>query len=245
MAKFLERFTGKGENGSKAQEAITRLSNERVNLRVEIEKTSLFFHSKVLLRAGAVVLVKPGKLQENLIAGNWLRVRLPSAEKTELRLQISSAKYGEAVQGSTEIGNVTILCKIPGASVVAPKRSTDRYLTSNFRDLLLELASHTSPYPILDISRHGIRIRIAKSEDADRFPIGSYIEHGRIRLGKKAKVSLLDVRPRVHFPDAVGMEMTIDPNGNSRKVLEIFLETLEKQGFSSDGEGANSKPNPS
>ena len=243
MAKFLERLTGKGDNRSKAQETITRLSSEHVELRVEIENTSLFFHSKLLLRSGAVVLMTPRKLQKHLSEGSWVRVRLPAAEKKDLRLQISSAKQGGSGQVSAEMGNVTVLCKIPGASVVVPKRSADRFVTSQFGDLFLNLPSHPSPYPILDISRSGVRVRIAKSEDAARFPIGSYIEQGGIQLGQKVQVSLLDVHPRVHFPDAVGMEMTVNPDGNSRKILQIFLETMEKQVIASGGEGA--KPNSS
>ena len=226
MAKFFNRLGGGDQNGDTAQKAISALAESREQLRVEIEGTPFHFYSRPFLRSGAIVVATPQDFKASLNPGGWLRIRTSDEERQELRVEITSARHGGTGEMATTSDEVTVLCKIPGATFASSKRSHDRLQTRQFRDLFLDISSPSSSHPVVDLSKGGLRVGIAGEGDLHRFPVGAYLKRGGIRLGKKARVNLLDIIPRSHFETGVGLEMVVDPSGNSRKILEMFLDSM-------------------
>ncbi len=237
MAKFLERFTKRGGEAEDANAMISSFNEDRTKKRVEIENTPYFFYATPTLRSGAVVITTPERFQKRVSEGQWLRIRMPDSERKDVRLQITSARHGGTGDMATTPDHFALLCKIPGASVEATKRGADRYGTAQFKDLLLDLSAPAAgSYPIIDVSANGVKIHVSDPEEIKRFVIGQYLSKGKIRLGSKAQVDLLDIIPRSHFKNAVGMEMVVNPQGSSRKILEMFLGSLEHKAQGDEGD---------
>jgi hypothetical protein len=226
LTDFLKR--GEPDSGTVAQ-VLARLNESQDTVRVEVEVTCQHFLSKVRLRSGAVVLTCPQGVETHLKEGGWLRIRLPSNGRKDLRLQVTQARYGGSGEMATQIGRLALLCKIPGATVEAPKRAADRVRTDRFRGVVLQIPTLPAPYRIIDLSLNGWKIRPRGEEDQENFPLGSYLERGSILLGKRARVDLQDVIPRHYMPEAIGLEIIVQPSGRSRKLLEVFLEHMLTQ----------------
>jgi len=124
---------------------------------------------------------------------------------------------------------IAVLCKLPGAEVVSSLRNADRISTGQYRDLLFRVSSPAGTYPVINLSKTGAKIKVVGEKGLQRFPLGHYLQQGAIQLGKKAVVSLLDMIPRSHYEDAVGLEIVVNPQGSSRKILEMFLDHVEQR----------------
>ena len=230
MAKFLEKFRKRGEEGGDANQVISSFNEERSKKRIEIENTPHFFFSAPTLRSGAVIIFTPERFKQAVSEGKWVRIRMPGADRMDLRMQITSARHGGTGEMSTTPDFFSLLCKIPGASLESSKRGADRYTTLQFKDLLLDLTSPAAgSHPVIDLSAHGLKIHVADPAQIQRFTIGEYLSRGKLRLGSKAQVELLDLIPRAHFEDAVGLEMNVNPNGHSRRILDMFLDSLQSK----------------
>ena len=205
---------------------ISELSKVKTPLRVEIEDTDHRFYSKFLLRSGAVVLKYPQRLKDQLAEDRRLRIELPESPEDSLCLLISSARYGGAGEMATELGQMTVVCKIPSATVEKTKRAAIRYFTGRFNDIVLILASQAGKFPVVNLSTSGLRLLLKSEEQQQLFSLGAYLGEAGIQLGKMARVKLIDAIPRCHFADGVGIEMVVDPAGISKKTLEYFVEKL-------------------
>lgn len=227
MTEFFKKLTGGGgKNGDAAQQAISALAESTDYMRVEIEGSSFHFYSRPFLRSGTIVVATPQDFKSSLNVGGWLRIRTSETEREELRLQITSVRHGGTGEMATTTEEVTVLCKIPGAVVEPSKRSHDRMRTSQFRDLFLEISSPSSSHPVVDLSHGGLRVAIGEEADLQRFPLGAALNGSGIRLGQKARVTLASIIPRSHHEKGVGLEMVVDSSGNSRKILEMFLDSM-------------------
>ena len=83
-----------------------------------------------------------------------------------------------------------------------------------------------------------MKIHVSSQEEIKRFVIGQNLRKGRIRLGSKAKVDLMDSTPRAHFENAVGMEIVVNPQGPSRSILDMFLGSMEHKAQGGQGKPA-------
>ena len=229
MARLLERITRRGNSSEEAQQIISQFTGQTEKLRVELEGTPAWFLASPLLRSGAVVITTPRTHQKLIVSGNWIRIRVSEKERKDLRLEISAAKHGGSAHMALTPDQIAVLCKLPGAAVVPSLRKADRISTGQYRDLLLRVSSPSGMYPVVNLSKNGVKIRLADEKQKELFPLGHYLRRGAIRLGKKAAVSLLDIIPRCHYEDAVGLEMVVDPKGSSRRVLDMFLEHVEQK----------------
>jgi hypothetical protein len=227
MVSILERIRRRGGGGDEAQQVLSQFTEKTEPLRVEIEATPFWFYASPLLRSGAVVISMPQHLQPAVSSGNWMRIRVSDEERKDLRLQISSAKHGGSAHMALTPDQIAVLCKLPGAAIVPSKRSADRMNTSNYHDLILDVSSPPGSYPIVNLSKGGVKIRLADEAQKERFPLGKYMEKGAIRLGKKARVPVLDMVPRCHYEDGVGLELVINPQGNARRILDMFLDHVQ------------------
>ena len=224
---LIDLIKGAGRNAGDALTVISQLSRSKIPVKVEIERTSAHFYSRVLLRSGAVVLTYPQKLERYIKVNGWVRF-CPSGEtRHELRLQISSARFGGSGPMAVGVGQMSLLCKIPNASYELSKRNAERFNTRQFKDLLLELKGHPSAYPILNLSGGGLRIRLPEESPEELFLEGATAaEWGMIHLGKKTRIELVKPVTRHVEKGMVGLEFQIDPDGPEQKILEVFLDAL-------------------
>ena len=227
---LIDLIKGAGRKSGDALTVISQLSRSKTPVKVEIERTSAHFYSRVLLRSGAVVLTYPQKLEAYIKINGWVRFCPSEETRHELRLQISSARYGGSGPMSADVGRMSLLCKIPNASYELSKRNAERFNTRQFKDLLLELRRHPSPYPILNLSSGGLRIRLPEEDSGELFVAGANAaEWGIIHLGKKSRIELVRAVTRHVEKSMVGLEFQIDPDGQERKMLEVFLDTLRAE----------------
>ena len=225
---FLDKFTKRGDDDAEvASQAISSLTDNRKTMRVEIEQTHCSYYTIPMLRSGAVVVPTPERFKTNLETGGWLRIRINNENKQDLRVQITSARHGGTGQMALSPEHIAVLCKIPGAAVMPTKRAHDRFHTSHFKGLQLDIISPVGTYPVLDLSTTGMRVGVESEEELQRFPVGQSLKRGRIRFGSKAVVDLQDVIPRCHYEGAVGLEIEVNSSGHSQKVLKMFLDSLE------------------
>ena len=229
MASILERIKRRGNSAAEARQIISQFTGQMEPPRIEIEGTNFWFRASPQLRSGAVVIATPSELQKHIKAGNWMRIRVSEEQRKDLRLEISSARHGGSANMALATGKITVLCKLPGAALQHSMRGADRLNTGNYRDLVLDISSPAGSCPVINLSKTGAKVRLAKEKLKEHFPLGKYLQNGAARLGEKAKVSLLDIIPRCHYEDAVGLEMIVNPQGNSRKILEMFLEHVQRK----------------
>ena len=223
MAKLLDLFSGGGE-AKQAQDLLTFLAKFEKSVRIEIEHTPINFYSSVKLKSGQVALSNPKIFNKFIEKGKWVRLCPEESGKNELRLEISSADLARSGERNM------FFCRLPSAAIGEPKRVGVRHFTGHFKDLKLELVGHASGYRILDVSNSGVRIQLNSEEEGKRFTVGTYLEtKGRIRLGERASVALLDMVPRFLSTVEAGLEIVVNPEGNSRAVLKAFLNTIEKK----------------
>ncbi len=223
MAKLLSLFSGGGE-AKQAQDLLTFLAKFEKSVRVEIEGTPINFYSSVTLKSGSVVLSNPKIFNKFLEKGKWVRLCQEEAGKNELRLEIFSADLAKSSERNM------FYCRLPSAAIGEPKRASVRHFTGHFKDLKLELSTHASKYRILDLSKSGVRIQLNSEDEGKLFPVGNYLETtGRIRLGARASVALLDIIPRFLSKIEAGLEFVINPEGNSQAILKSFLYSVEKK----------------
>ena len=238
MVKIFDRLRKRGDDSDEANQIISGFNDERSEKRIEIENTPHVYYAVPTLRSGAVVIFTPERLQKVVSEGQWVRIRIPDADRKDVRLQISSAKHGGTGAMATTPDCFSLLCKIPGASAEPTKRASDRYITSHYRDLLLDISSPVAgSYPVIDLSAQGLKIHVSNPDQIGQFTIGEYYSLGRMRLGSKARVEIKVFIPRVHFGDSVGLEIAVNASGHSQRILSMFLESLE-----SKTRGAKEKP---
>ena len=224
MAATLNLF-GKGSDGSReVSEVLKQLTEGKTIVPVEIEGTRERFYSPVRLRTGAVVFNFPPPMLQYLEAGGWVRICLPGEEHKNLRLEISTTP--RLVGGNTD--EMTLLCKLPRAEVIKGVRINERFKTEYYKDIAYLSYRPPTPYKIVDMSLSGMRICIP-GENPDVFPLGKPLEHGTISLGNRVKIKLAEARPRRYELDTVGIENIFPPDGNSKKIVEVFIEWLRNE----------------
>ena len=227
---LIDLIKGAGRKAGEPLTVISQLSRSKTPVKVEIERTSAHFYSRVLLRSGAVVLSYPQNLERYIKVNGWVRLRPSGETRQELRLQISSVRFGGSGPMAVGVGQMSLLCKIPNATYEPSKRDTERFNTRQFKDLLLELRGHPAPYPILNLSSGGVRIRIPEEHPGDLFVSGATTaEGGVIHLGKKSRIELVKAVTRHVEKGMVGLEIRIDPGGQERKILDVFLDLLRAE----------------
>lgn len=229
MLKILDIITGRQKRENAAYSAIFHLSQEKKTVRVEIESSSVRFYSKLLLRSGAVVLSYPQEIDQHLREGGWVRILSQDGGGDDLRLQISSLRYSGSGQMSVELGHMTLLCKIPGASFDISKRQSERMQTTRFNNLLLEIPGHPTPFRIVDLSMQGLKIHVSNDVLRKHFHIGDSNERGVIHFGSNFSIIVFNLVTRHHNEDLVGMEMDLEKSESGDKKLQYVLDSLKKK----------------
>lgn len=227
---LIDLIKGAGRNAGDALTVISQLSRAKTPVKVEIERTSTHFYSRVLLRSGAVVLSYPQNLEGYIKVNGWVRLCPSEETRHELRLQISSARFGGSGPMAVGVGKMSLLCKIPNASYELSKRGDERFNTRRFKDLLLVLSGHPKPYRIVNLSSGGLRIRLPEEHPEELFVAGgALVEGGVIHLGKKSRIELVKAVTRNVEKGMVGLEFQLESGGQEQKMLEVFLDAMKAE----------------
>ena len=221
LANWFKSGRDKAKSHEKALEILSEFSRQTTAVRVEIENTPYYFYSPVAVRGGAVVMEIPVSLQDHLADGGWVRSQAPNSPREELRLQVRNQEH-------LEMGDMAkIFCRIPSALVEPKRRASSRYYTGKFKDLMLQLPDLTF-YPVLDLSSQGLRIQTGEMKYG--FTAGEPLKtKGWIRMGKKANIDLERLTPRFVAPDTTGRGFEMAGDRLPRKILNIFLESLDAE----------------
>ena len=82
----------------------------------------------------------------------------------------------------------------------------------------------------MNLSSEGVRIRLPDEHPGGLFVAGATAgEWGVIHLGKKSRIELVKAVTRHVEKGMAGLEIQIDPDGQERKILEVFLDGLRAE----------------
>lgn len=222
MARLLDIFSDQNKEQRAVRHALARLDREKTPVRLEIENTLIHFYTRVSVKASTVVIAKPTGLRDGLKKGGIVRFRLPDGADHEVRMEIAAPHF------NLSNGTSVFLCKLPEGFAEPNQRNGDRYNTSRFNNILLEVAESTERFRVIDISISGFKFYVNNREGMNLFPVGEPLHHAAIHLGERVKVELETLIPRIHRANTVGCEMKVRQDGPSRKYLQHLINSLAK-----------------
>lgn len=222
MARFMNLLGSHGRTDKEILSTLQALDKHRVPVRMEIENTSIRFNTRVSVRSATVIVAKPLNLKEELNKGGTVRFKMPDSEGRELRMEVITPHF------NLTSGNPVFLCKIPTNYAETNQRSSLRFSTSRFTNVVLIVDGHADKYRVVDLSTGGCKIFLPNKEARQRFNVGVPIHGARIDLGQKAAVHLKAIIPRNHRGQAVGCQIEVSDEGASKKYLQHLLGSLEK-----------------
>jgi hypothetical protein len=194
------------------------LARNRTPVQVEVEKSLIRFKSQLSLKEKSVLLVKPATLGNDLHKGGFVRLSWPGAGRREMRLEISVPHF------NLPNGNTSFVCKVPEGSAM-PKRKHERYDTSRFTNMRLELGA--TSFRLLDICAEGCRIALTAETSRFKITLGRPVEPATLIVGKGSKVNFEHVTPRAQREGFIGCEFRIKQDGESPKLFAEVLESVQ------------------
>lgn len=204
------------------RKVLADVERHRTVVRIEFEHSQIRFNTRLVLKPHAILVGKPPGLgPQHPGMDSFVRLHVPGTPSHELRMQVSAAHYNLANN------HAVFLCKVPRAFARPSKRKEERYDTSRYRDLRLELPGHVEPFRVVDLSLHGCRILTAYPQPHDRIPAGREIRTATLLLGRKARVPLVGVIPRSFEGKAVGLRFALEGSGDSHSKLQQVLQSLQ------------------
>lgn len=206
--------------GSALTRILKRLGLARTPVRLEVEGTEASFFTVLAVRTGMVVLSKPTDLPEGLLTqGGWVRFVIPEGGREVVRMRISNPNFRRSR------GDYVFLCDMPEQFSGQSKRESDRYNTSRFNNLYLQLPQAQEPFRIIDISRTGCKIYIGGEELPEE--LGAELQSCKVMVGsKKVEIGLDACFLRVVHPPIAGFEWKVSSQGPALKFLAHLLKSL-------------------
>jgi hypothetical protein len=212
---------GRGEAES-VEAALDRIDRAHLPVHVELERSLIRFNSRLSFKRNAVVVAKPPRLGPELQTGSFVRFKVPETLHKELRLEVMTPHF------NLSNNQAAFLCKVPKAFAPPSRRSCERFDTSRYGDLRLELPRHGGQFRVLDISERGCRIQTASPHPRDKLPPSEEIGDAVIHMGRNVRVELAKARPRTYHGNSVGLAFAVDPGSDNRKLLLHLLQSLER-----------------
>lgn len=222
MAILKKLMGGKAKEPKVVMSSLTMLDRNKVPVRMEIENTTISFHTRLSIRAATVVVAKPANLSSALSKGGIVRFKIPDSEGKEIRMEVLTPHF------NLTSGNPVFLCKVPTEFAENNQRGALRYNTSKFSNVILTTPPTNAQFRIIDLSEGGCKVYVPSHEAREIFKIGSSIFAAKISLGTKVSVSLDSLTPRNHRGQAVGCQLSVTKAGNSQKYLVHLISSLEK-----------------
>jgi len=218
---LISLFNFKKGDARLVKTALTRIDRRRLTVRVELEHSLIRFNTRLSVKRHAVVVAKPAALGPELLAGSYVRFKVPDDPHKEVRLQVTTPHF------NLTNNQPVFLCTVPTAFAPSSQRKSDRFDTSRFTNLRIELPSHGGEFRVLDISQQGCRISTPFPRPREHLPPTEPIGDAVLRMGRNVSVPLATAVPRTYDGRTVGMSFAVDPNGDNRKLLMHLLRSLE------------------
>ena len=222
MAILKHLMRGRAKEPKAVMASLNMLDRNKIPVRMEIENSTINFHTRLSIRSATVVVAKPGNLSGALSKGGTVRFKIPDSEGKEIRMEVLTPHF------NLTSGSPVFLCKVPTAFAQGNLRGALRYNTSKFTNVILTMPPNQAQFRIIDLSESGCKIYVPSQEAREIFPIGSPIASVRITLGTKVTVVLDTLTPRNHRGQAVGCQLMVSKEGPSRKYLVHLITSLEK-----------------
>ena len=170
-----------------ATEMLDTLGRNRTPIQVEVEQSTIRFSSQLSLKGSSILIAKPSTLGNVLHRGGYVRIRWPGAGRREMRLEIAAPHL------NLPNGSVGFVCKTPEGSAM-PKRKHDRYDTSRFSNLRLEVGAVS--FRLLDLGPGGCRLATTPETSHAKIHLGRAMEQAVLVVGKDSKVAFERLVPR-------------------------------------------------
>jgi hypothetical protein len=200
--------------------ALLNIAYTKTSVQVEVENTLIRFNSLVSVsHNGTVMLSKPFMLGGRLIAGNFVRVRLPGTQRAELRLEVQVSHF------NLPSGKVAFLCKGP-AQLIKCRRKAQRHYTARYTNVRLVMGGDT--YRLVDLSTGGFKVFLNDTQSPVLFPIGEELKSCQLILSPEKRVDLLRVVPRNHQRCFVGCEYEINFNFKSQRNYQDLMGIITR-----------------
>jgi len=200
-------------------EVLDVLARNRTPIHVEIEKSMIRFNSQLSLKEKAVIIAKPLTLPATeLRSGSFVRIRWPGAGRREMRLEVAIPHF------NLPNGNSGFVCKTPDGSAM-PKRNHERYDTSRYSNLRLEVGSGS--YRVLDLCVSGCRVAMTMDTNRSKIAMGREVEEATLVVGKDSRIVFERLIPRSQRKGFVGCEFKVKQDGKSPKILAQVLKSVQ------------------
>ena len=133
--------------------ALQDLSQHKTPLRVEVEGKGFSYFTVISLRRNALLLARPSTLPAAVGKEDWLRLTLPNRERRQVRVPVvmPHIKVPFSVKHAT-------ICGVPDAWSGQCQRQADRFSTTRFKNLYLQLTEPERSFRVVDLSTSGLRI---------------------------------------------------------------------------------------
>jgi hypothetical protein len=218
----LSSFFGLHPGEARDVEAVlTRIAGKHETVRMEVERSLVRFDTRLALKNNTVVVAKPPALKAELRNGAFVRFAVPEDAARVMRMEVTMPHF------NLSNGRPAFLCKLPNAFGAPPKRKAERFDTSHYTNLELEVPGHPGTYRIVDFSESGCRIMTAYQHPREHFPAAAQLGGAAIVLGGNARLPLASAEPRSYAGRAVGLQFTVQAGDKHRKVLGSLLRSLE------------------
>ena len=217
--------------GKKIRRILDRLDKEKTPVRVEIEGANIHFRTIIAVKRGVVVVAKPMGLKGAIKRKQFVRLRVPYAEKgQEIRLQVSVSQF------NMFNGSQAFLCEIPDSFAPSSMRDGDRYDTSRFGNLFLFIPSLEKQFRITDISHKGCKIYVgeeestnseSKSDTRSPLDVGYQSRNAQIIVGRGVVIELEVLVMRGRYGAMAGFQFQPAQDGESHRLLSHLIKQLD------------------
>jgi hypothetical protein len=222
MASLFRLWRRGDEAANQLRSLLVRLDRQKVSIRLEIEQTQVRFTTALACKRNTVVVAKPPALGNELQAGGFVRFKVPGEGGTEIRMEVLTPHF------NLTNGTPVFLCKQPTRFAQNNGRNAERYGTSRFTNLVLQVPSLPETFRVVDLSATGCRILTPYPRPREKFSLNEQVAGAWLQLGRHVKVDLAYVIPRTFHGQAIGLEFVVDPAGNQHKFLAHLIRSLEK-----------------
>jgi hypothetical protein len=200
--------------------ALVELTFTKTPVRVQIDQTLIRFKAQLAVQPdGKVVIRKPFGLNGYLASGTCVRLRIPGAEKREVRLEVL---VSDQIRST---GELEFVCK-PLESLLQCRRTHDRFDTSEHAHLGVVIGG--TRLQLFDISERGFRAGPASALSPETIMLGREIPEVRLELGWDAQIRFARVVPRNFREFAIGFEFVPETDRASERYLRHLLDTLRR-----------------
>jgi hypothetical protein len=197
-------------------------------VQFEIEKTQIRFRSRITLKDGQVIVVRPPGLNGMLTAKSSVRVRLPDRPGEEVRLKVV------VPHADVGTGSEVFICAAPDAPI-KNRRAADRYSVAHDDRLQLELKGEI--FNLTDFSVRGLRIALSPSQIRLDLPIGHNLGSATLKFGADVWIRLEQLIPRYRQWNLIGFEFKIAKDEVSAQNTIALIDALKNTPISVTSSG--------